>query len=84
MLFTRKRFRMYVYFVKWLSCRGRHVGIKGEEFFALHVEGELYGKKSEKPGFYERSFCLFFFIIIGFSFVFVKVILTRDNFQGSF
>ena len=52
MLFTRKRFRMYVYFVKWLSCRGRHVGIKGEEFSALHVEGELYGKKSEKPGFY--------------------------------
>ena len=35
---------MYVYCVKWLSCRGRHVGIKREELSALHVEGGLYGK----------------------------------------
>ena len=37
--FTRKMFYMYVYCVKWLSYKGRHVEIKGEEFSALYVEG---------------------------------------------
>lgn len=52
MPFTGKRFCIYVYCGKGLSCRGRHVGIKLEELSALHVEGELYEKKSQKPGFY--------------------------------
>ena len=51
MLFTRKRFCMCVYYGKWLSCRGRHVGIKLEELSALHVERELSGKSRKSLDF---------------------------------